>query len=174
MDRANKQAIIEDMQKRFDRMVSAVFIDFNGLDVAGVTSLRDELRKAKVDYKVVKNTLLRLAAKKRGWNDVLDTTLRGMTGIALSYEEPGAAAKVLREFAKKNAKVNIKAGLIDGQVITGEAVVSQLANMPGRDELRAKLLATFQAPAQQFVQQLQAVAQNMVYLLKAKSDKAEG
>ncbi|MCC6522339.1 MAG: 50S ribosomal protein L10 [Polyangiaceae bacterium] len=172
MERASKQAIIDDMQKRFDRMVSAVFIDFNGLDVAGATNLRDELRKAKVDYKVVKNTLLKLAAKKRGWNDVLGTTLRGMTGVALSYDEPGAAAKVLREFAKKNQKMRIKAGLVDGQLITGEAVVSQLATMPGKDELRAKLLATFQAPAQQFVQQLQAAAQNFVYLLKAKSDQA--
>jgi large subunit ribosomal protein L10 len=94
----------------------------------------------------------------------------GMTAIAWSFEDPSAAAKVFKAFQKTNDKLKVKAGLIDGKVISGDAVVNQLAVMPGKDELRAKLLATMQAPSQQFLQQLQAAAQNFVYLLKAKSE----
>lgn len=173
MQRTEKQAAIDFIKDRFDRMVSAVFVDYQGLDVASVTDLRDELRKAAVEYKVVKNTLARLAVKDSAFASDLEGALIGMTAIAWSYEEPGAAAKVLKAFKKTNENLKIKAGLIDGKVIDGDTVVNQLATMPGKDELRAKLLATFQAPAQQFVQQLQAPAQNFVYLLKAKEEKGD-
>lgn len=173
MQRTEKQAAIDFIKDRFDRMVSAVFVDYQGLDVASVTDLRDELRKAAVEYKVVKNTLARLAVKDSEFAGDLEGALIGMTAIAWSYEEPGAAAKVLKAFQKTNENLKIKAGLIDGRVIDGDTVVNQLATMPGKDELRAKLLATFQAPAQQFVQQLQAPAQNLVYLLKAKQEKGD-
>ena len=168
-----KQVVIDSIKDRFDRMVSAVFVDYKGLDVASVTQLRDELRKADVEYKVVKNTLTKLAIKDQLWAGELDETLTGMTAIAWSYEEPGAAAKVFKTFARKNQHLKVKAGLIDGRVLDSETVVNQLAVMPGRDELRAKLLATMQAPAQQFVQQLAAPAQNFVFLLKAKEGDGE-
>ena len=172
MLRAEKQAAIQDIKGRFERMVSAVFVDFQGLDVASVTKLRDELRKADVDYKVVKNTLARRAIEGNDWAQALGDTLIGMTAIAWSYEEPGAAAKVLKAFKKQNDKLKIKAGLIDGRVIDSDTVVNTLATMPGRDELRSMLLATMQAPLQQFLQQLQAPAQNFAYLLKAKQDES--
>ncbi|MCA9618074.1 MAG: 50S ribosomal protein L10 [Myxococcales bacterium] len=168
MLRTEKQETIDLVKGRFEKMVSAVFVDYQGLDVASVTALRDQLRKADVEYKVVKNTLTRLAVKDQGYAEELAPTLTGMTAIAWSYEDPSAAAKVLKAFQKDNEKLKIKAGLIDGKVIDEQAVVNQLAVMPGKDELRAKLLATLQAPAQQFVQQLQAPAQNFVYLLTAK------
>ena len=171
MLRSEKQSTISDIKDRFARMTSAVFVDFNGLDVASVTKLRDELRNAEVEYKVVKNTLTRLAVKGESYADDLSETLTGMTAIAWSYEDPSAAAKVLKAFRKTNEKLTIKAGLIDGKVIDGAGVENTLATMPGKDELRAKLLATMQAPAQQFVQQLNAAAQNFVYLLAAKNDQ---
>jgi large subunit ribosomal protein L10 len=149
-----------------------VFVNYQGLDVAAVTELRDQLRAAEVEYKVVKNTLTRLAIKDAEWANDLGETLQGMTAIAWSYEDPGAAAKVFKSFKKEHDQLEIKAGLIDGKVIDSETVVKQLATMPGKDELRAKLLATLQAPSQQFVQQLNAPAQNFMYLLQAK--KAEG
>lgn len=170
--RHDKQATIEHLKTRFDRMVSAVFVDFQGLTVAKVTDMRDRLRDAGVEYMVVKNTLTKLAVKEQPWSAQLGGVLVGMTGIAWSFEEPGAAAKVFKAFQKDNDKLRVKAGLVDGSVIDGDAVLNQLATMPGRDELRAKLLATFQAPAQQFVQQLAAPAQNFVYLLVAKKDAA--
>jgi large subunit ribosomal protein L10 len=95
-----------------------------------------------------------------------------MTGVAFSYEDPSAAAKVVKAFRKDNEKLKVKGGLVDGQIIAGDRVETDLASMPGKDELRAMLLATFQAPLTQFVQLLQAPAQNLAYVLKAKEEKA--
>jgi large subunit ribosomal protein L10 len=173
MLRNEKQAAIDVIKDRFERMVSAVFVDYQGLDVASVTTLRDQLREAGVEYKVVKNTLMRLAVKDEEFAGDLAETLTGMTAIAWCYEEPGLAAKIFKAFAKTNDNLKVKAGLVDGTVLDAATVVNQLATMPGKDELRAMLLATFQAPSQQFVRQLQAPAQNFMYLLKAKEDKGE-
>ncbi len=105
----------------------------------------------------------------------LARTLTGMTGVAWSYEEPGAAAKVVKAFRKEkdNEKLGVKAGLVDGSIIPGEKVETDLASMPGKNELRATLLATMQAPLQKLLQQLNAPAQNFVYVLKAKEEKAD-
>jgi large subunit ribosomal protein L10 len=174
MERADKEVVIGEVKQRFDRMTSAVFLDFKGLNVAVVTKLRDEFRKAGVEYRVVKNTLVRHAIKHHKWADKLDGTLTGMTGIAWSYEDPSAAAKVVKAFRKEkeHEKLTIKAGLIEGQVLNAEGVENQLATMPGKNELRATLLATMAAPMQQFLQQLNAPLQNFVYVLKAKEDAA--
>lgn len=174
MERAEKEVQIGEVKQRFDRMASAVFLDFQGLNVATVTKLRDEFRKAGVEYRVVKNTLVRHAIKHHAWASRLDDTLIGMTGIAWSYEDPSAAAKVVKAFRKEkeNEKLKIKAGLIEGQILNAEGVENQLATMPGKNELRATLLATMAAPLQQFLQQINAPAQNFVYLLKAKEDDA--
>ena len=174
MERSQKEARVGSIKERFDRMSSAVFLDFKGLNVEAVSKLRDEFRKSGVEYRVVKNTLVRHAIKHHGWASGLKASLVGMTGVAWSYEDPSAAAKVVKEFrrSKEHEKLKIKAGLIDGQVLTADAVESQLATMPGKNELRATLLMTLQAPLQQFLQQLNAPLQNFVYLLKAKEDKA--
>jgi large subunit ribosomal protein L10 len=174
MERSQKEARVGSLKERFDRMTSAVFLDFKGLNVEAVSKLRDEFRKSGVEYRVVKNTLVRHAIEHHGWAKGLKTSLVGMTGVAWSYEDPSAAAKVVKEFRKnkEHEKLKIKAGLIDGQVLTADAVESQLATMPGKNELRATLLATLQAPLQQFLQQLNAPLQNFVYLLKAKEEKA--
>jgi large subunit ribosomal protein L10 len=173
MERANKEAVVKTITEKFDRMTSAVFLDFKGLDVATVSKLRDEFRKSGVEYKVVKNTLIKHAIKQHAWAESLDKSLVGMTGVAFSFEDPSAAAKVVRTFRKDPAheKLKVKAGLIDGQVLPAEAVEKQLADMPGKNELRASLLATLQAPLSQLLQILQAPMQNFAYLLKAKEDK---
>lgn len=170
MERSQKEAIVGSVREKFERMSSAVFLDFKGLNVEAVTKLRDEFRKSGVEYRVVKNTLVRHAIKEHPWAQGLSKSLTGMTGVAWSFEDPSAAAKVIKAFRKDNQKLEIKAGLIEGQILSGEAVESQLATMPGKDELRARLLATLQAPLQQFVQQLNAPLQNFAYLLKAKED----
>jgi large subunit ribosomal protein L10 len=171
MLRAEKQATLESIRDRFARMTSAVFVDFTGLDVPTVTKLRDQLRAAAVEYKVVKNKLAKLAIKDQPYANDAAVTLRGMTGVAWCYEDPSAAAKIFKAFTKDNEKLKIKGGVVEGRVIDAEAVVNQLATMPGKDEVRAQLLCTMQAPAQQFLQQLQAPSQNFVYLLKAKEDQ---
>lgn len=173
MDRTTKDARIGEIRARFDKMSAAVFLDFKGMTVANVTQLRAEFRKAGVDYKVCKNTLVKHALKEAPFKAKLDGALVGMTGIAWSYEDPSAAAKVVKAFRKDPAgeKLQIKAGLVDGSVLDASAVEEQLASMPGKNELRAKLLATLQAPLQNFVALLAAPSQNFVYVLSAKERK---
>jgi large subunit ribosomal protein L10 len=172
MERSVKAVAIGDIKGRFDKMTSAVFLDFKGMTVEEVSKLRTEFRKSGVEYRVVKNTLVKQALKDKPWGKVLSDTLKGMTGVAWSYEDPSAAAKVVKAFRKDNEKLKVKAGLIEGQLLDGKAVETQLATMPGKDELRAQLLATLQAPLQSFVALLQAPAQNLVYVLSAKEREA--
>lgn len=168
MLRTDKATQIEDIKARFAKMTSAVLIDFQGMTVEEVTKLRDDLRARGVDYKVVKNKLVRHALAGAPWLGKLEGALKGMTGIAWSYEEPSAAAKVLRDFVKDNEKLKIKAGVLEGQVLDGKAVETQLASMPGKNEARAMLLATLIAAPQRFVMLLNTPGGNLVRVLKAK------
>jgi large subunit ribosomal protein L10 len=172
--RKAKNTAIGELRARFDKMTSAVLVDYKGLNVETVTKLRAEFRKAGVEYKVVKNTLVKQALKGTKLGDVLGKSFRGMTGVAWSYEDPSAAAKVVKAFKKDNEKLTIRGGIIEGQLLDAKAVEEQLATMPGKDELRASLLATLQAPLQQFVALLAAPAQNFAYLLDAKHRQMGG
>src|SRR5450755_3430895 len=127
MIRATKDAQIGQIKARFDKMTAAVFLDFKGMTVEHVTALRAEFRKAGVEYKVVKNTLVKHALKDAPYKQKLKGALTGMTGIAWSYEDPSAAAKVVKAFRKEEAgeKLQVKAGLIDGSVLDPRAVEDQ-------------------------------------------------
>lgn len=171
MLRSEKQTAIADIKSRFDRMSSAVFVDYSGMTVAEVSKLRNVLREKGVEYKVLKNTLVKQALKEQPYAEQLSASLRGMTGVAWSFEEPSAAARVLKDFVKENEKLKIKAGLLDGQVLDGKAVENQLATLPNKDEARSMLLATFMAPAQQFVMLINTPAGNMVRVLRAKQEQ---
>src|SRR6478609_419416 len=160
-----KNVQIGEVKTRFAKMTSAIFLDYKGMTVENDTKLRAEFRKAGVEYKVVKNTLVKHALKGSKYDAKLGKTLAGMTGIAWSYEDPSAAAKVVKAFRKDNEKLQVKAGLVEGQLLDAAGVESKLALMPGKDEVRAQLLATLQAPLQNFVALLQAPAQNLMYLL---------
>ena len=167
-------ALIKD---HFQRATTAVFLDFSGVDVEQVTSLRTQFRKAGVDYRVVKNTLIKLAIKDTSFDsEDVSGRLKGQTGVAWSYEDPSAAAKVVKAFRAvndANKKLNVKFGVIEAKVMPGEEVETVLATMPGKDEIRAQLLATLQAPAQNLVQLLQAPAQNLAYALDAYRKQLE-
>ena len=170
--RDGKTAVIGTVKTKFEKMTSAVFLDYKGLTVEQATTLRAHFRKAGVEYKVVKNTLVKQAIKDTPYAKKLDDVLVGMTGIAWCYEDPSAAAKVVKQY-KKDAgeageKLKVKGGLIEGEVLDAKRVENELATMPGKDELRATLLATLQAPLSQFVRLLQAPSQNFVYVLAAK------
>lgn len=172
--KSGKQLVIGEVKDRFEKMTSVVFVDYKGMTVASATKLRAQFKAAGVDYKVVKNTLVRQAIKDAPYAASVNSSLVGMTGVAWSYEDPSAAAKVVKNFRKEEGpageKLTVKAGVLDGQVLDANAVLEQLAMLPGKDELRGTLLATLQAPLQQFVRLLQAPAQNFVYVLAAKKD----
>lgn len=171
MLRADKETVVQDVKERFSRMSSAVFVDYSGMSVAEVTALRERLREKGVEYQVVKNTLVRRALAEQPFVGTLAESLKGMTGVAWSYEEPSAAARVVKDYIKENEKLKIKAGLLDGQVLDAKAVETQLATLPSKDEARASLLATLMAPAQQLVMLLNTPAGNFARVLQAKADK---
>jgi large subunit ribosomal protein L10 len=175
MLRAEKEAALQSIREGFSEMSSAVFVDYAGLTVEQVTDLRAKFRAKGVKYQVLKNTLIRKALAEESFLDSLsEKALRGMTGVAWSYEEPSAAARILKEFVKTNEKLTIKAGLMDGEVLDAKAVENQLATLPSKDEARATLLAQMMAPAQTLVRLLNAPAQNFALLLEAKKVKDGG
>jgi len=166
MDRNTKESQVAELKEKLARTTSLVLADYRGLTVPAVTTLRDEFRKVQCEYKVYKNTLVKLAVKGTPMEN-LGKLLEGPTAIIFAYESPAVSAKVATKFAKDSEKFVVKGGYFEGQILDTAGVAS-LALMPGKDELRAKLLATFQAPATDFVRQIAAGGQNFVYLLAAK------
>ena len=158
-------ALVEKMQ----RAVSGVLVDYRGLTVEEDTALRNELRKADVDYKVVKNTLTRFAANEIGYDD-LDPFLHGPTSLAMTYEDPVAAAKTLVEFSKKHEALEVKAGFVDGKVLDANEI-KQLAALPSREELVAKALGGLNAPISGFVHVLNANLRGLAIVLNAIAEK---
>ena len=118
-----KAAVVEEMKEKMQSAQGAVFVGFTGLTVADVTKLRRKFREGGVDYKVIKNTLTRIAADELGYH-ALDAVLEGPTAIAYSTEDAVAPAKILKEFIKetKTEALSVKAGIVDGQVIDAAAV----------------------------------------------------
>ena len=174
---AIKQEQIDLIKDRFERSTAAVLVDFRGLNVLKATELRNLFRKAGVDYKVVKNKLVQKAVKGTKLdNEAFLKNLVGQTGIAWSYEDPSTAAKILKDFRKDEViaqRLAIKCGVIENTVMDGSRVETELATMPGKDEIRAMLLATLNAPAQSLVRQLQAAGQNLTYALDARMRQLE-
>jgi large subunit ribosomal protein L10 len=174
MARPEKAQAVEFLRDRFARMSSAVLVDYVGMNVEDVSRLRAAFRAKGIEYKVVKNTLVYKALEGQPWLSQLKGPLRGMTGIAWSFEEPSLAARILKEFRKEGEKPALKAGVLEGTVLDGRAVEEQLAALPSKDEARAMLLATLLAPAQHFVMLLAAPAREMVGVLAAKERQAAG
>jgi large subunit ribosomal protein L10 len=175
MIRTEKEAAVAKIREGFAGMSSAVFLDYAGLTVEQIDNLRNKFRERGVTYKVYKNTLIKKALKDEAYLEALSKkALKGMTGVALSYEEPSAAARIVRDFVKDNEKLTIKAGLMDGAVLDAKAVENQLATLPSKDEARSGLLAQLMAPAQTFVRLINAPAQNFVLVLEAKRNKDAG
>ncbi len=175
--RALKEQQVADIRERFSRATSAVLLNFRGLSVARTTELRNQFRKAGVDFRVVKNSLVKIAVKDTKLdNDVFKKALAGETAIAWTYEDPSIAAKLVKEF-RKDEKIalalTIKCGVLENQVMAGERVESELATLPGKDEVRAMLLAQLLAPAQKLVMQLAAPGQNLAFALDARKRQLE-
>jgi large subunit ribosomal protein L10 len=168
MLRSEKDQEIASLKDRFSRMSSAVFLNYQGMTVEEVSKLRDTFRAGGVEYQVVKNTLVKHALKEQPYADTLMKALKGMTGVAWSYEEPSKAARIVKEFRRDIDKLTVKAGLLEGQVLDASAVENTLATMPSKDEARAMLLATMMAPAQRMVMLLNAPARNFVGVLAAR------
>ena len=150
-----KKGIVADIKGKFEKAQSAVLVDYRGLNVAEVTELRNQLRKAGVEYAVLKNTMINLAVKGMGY-DGIEKHLEGPTAVAFGYEDAVAPAKILSDFAKKNKNLTVKCGVCDGAYID-EAGVTALANTPSREVLIARIMGSMMSSVSKFVYCVEAI-----------------
>lgn len=164
-----KKLVVEDIKQKIQDAKSVVFVKFNGLTVAEDTALRREFRKANVEYKVLKNTLIRRAFNDLGVTD-FDEDLNGPTSVAFGPDETGAAKIVMEAVKKYDKKVTVKSAFVDGGRVD-ENGVKTLAAMPSKEELVAKMLGSLQAPIANFVGVLSAMPRSLVIALNAIAEK---
>ncbi|KRM79729.1 50S ribosomal protein L10 [Lapidilactobacillus dextrinicus DSM 20335] len=153
---AKKAEAVEEIVDKFNRAKSAVVVDYLGLNVEQATALRKDLREAGVEMKVIKNTYLRRAADKAGYEG-LDETFTGPTAIAFSYEDVVAPARIMAKYAKDIDALEIKGGIIEGKV-ADLATINELASLPSREGLLSMLLSVLQAPVRNVAYAVKAVA----------------
>ena len=166
MNRDNKQELVTEMHERLARAKAVFLADFRGMDVGKATTLRNELRSASVEYRVFKNTLLERASQGTDM-ECLSPYLTGPTAIAISYDDPVSAAKVLSKFAKDpQGKFVLKVGVLSGKLLDVKQIQA-LADLPSREVLLAKMLGSMQAPATNFVGVLAALPGSLVRALDA-------
>ena len=157
-NRQMKQAKVEEIKEKLQKSQSVILASYQGLTVEEDTQLRKSLREAGVEYKVYKNTLVILAAKELGIEG-LDEHLQGPISIAIGYDDVTAPARILNDFAKTHKKLELKAGLVQGEIYDADKV-KQLANIPSKDVLIAKLLGSIKSPLSKFAYLLNAIKES--------------
>lgn len=154
---AQKKQAVAQIVESLKSAQAGVLVDYRGLTVEEDTQLRNELRKANVQYFVAKNTLIRFAAKETGL-EALDEILSGPTALAVSSEDPVAPAKILSDFAKKNEKLELKSGFMDGKVMSLDEV-KILASTPSKETLIAKMMGSLNSPVSGLVRLLNTIVE---------------
>ena len=163
--RAQKEDSLKDLQDKLGRMKAAVLVNFFGLKVSEVTQMRNLLRAEKIDYLVIKKTLLKKAASVLGLN-LEPEQFTGGVGIALTYEDEVAPAKILAKFSKDHEALKIHAGILENKLVDKASVLA-LAKLPAKPELLAKAIGSIKAPLSGFVNVLAGNLRGLVQVLKA-------
>jgi len=168
---SQKKELVETIAKDLGDAEITFLVDYKGLTVSQVTELRAKLREVGAQMAVVKNTLMRLAAKGTG-SEVLTDLFKGPNAIIISKDDPVAPAKVISEFLKANEKIQLKGASLDGKFLSEEDV-KQLAKMPSKEELLAKLVCTLNAVPTNFVNVLAGVPRSFLNVLNAVKDQED-
>ena len=169
MKRPDKEQLVVELKEKIGNAKALYYTDFTGLNVKSMTELRRRLRKAKVEYVVIKNTLALRAVNESG---LVSQKLKGPTGIVIA-KDPVAAAKVLTDFAKDNDKrPAVKGGLFDGRSVDA-AQVAKLANMPSREQMLSQLGGYMQAPMTQFATAMNSLLSNFAGAFEALKAQRE-
>jgi large subunit ribosomal protein L10 len=163
LQRKEKEALVADLHEKLQEAKAAILTDFTGLNVDQITQLRRTLKKSAVDYKVVKNTLLRRASQDTDI-EILTEHVVGPIAIALAYEDPVAPAKILLEFSKAQPALEIKAGMVTGTVMSPQDIKT-LASLPSKEVLVAKFASLLKAIPTRFVQVLNTPLQRLILTL---------
>ena len=169
MNKAQKQEEINELKAKFQAAKSAILTDYKGLSVAEITALRNELRKSQVEYRVVKNTLAIRASEGTSVEKLRDH-LQGPTGLVLGFGDPVSAAKLVMEYARKQEKLKVRVGLVEGQVADA-AALKAISMLPSREGLLSMMAAGFQAPASKLARLLNASVARLGYALTSLKDK---
>lgn len=172
ISKEKKVDVVNQLTDLFKNAKSVVFADYKGVSVQDFATLRGKLREKDVVYKVAKKTLIKLAAEQAGFKDIPEEVFEGQVGAAFSQGDEVAAAKTLFEFSKDNENIKLLGALMEGRTLSKEETL-QLAKIPGKEELLAKLVGSMQAPISGFHGTLHALMRNLVGVISAYKDKVE-
>lgn len=172
MQREQKQQVLGEIKEAWKNVASIVIADYRGITVPVVTTMRDDFRKAGCHYRVIKNSLVKIAVKGSKMEPITQLMTGTTAVIWTTGDAPQPPAQVALKWAKDEPKFQIKGGYYEGQVLD-LAGVETLAKMPGKAEIRASMLMTFLAAPQGFVAQLAAGPQNFAYLIDARRRQLE-
>jgi large subunit ribosomal protein L10 len=169
LNRNEKRQIVDDFSKKMEGVQAAVLTHYRGLNVEQINALRRRFREENISYHVVKNTMMKLAAKGTDM-EKLNGYFKGPTAIAISHGDPVSLAKILSEFVKTQPKLEIKIGLIQGKVSSPDEIKA-LATMPSREVLLAQILGGIQAPAQELAGVISSGLQQVAGVIQARVDQ---
>jgi len=169
LNKEEKIRVVSELQGKFERAKGVVFTDYRGLNVEEITGLRNSLREASLEYKVIKNTLAKRAAEGTPIHAARDI-LNGPVGIAVGYDDPVLLAKKVLDFSKKNNKLEIRGGIIEGGLYTPEQLKT-ISELPSREIQLSMLVGAMQSPLSKMAGVLTATISRFAYALQALKDK---
>lgn len=168
--KAQKKEIIGGLKNKLDDMKSAVFVNFSGIPVKEINTLRNTCKDENIGYVVAKKTLLKKVLTEKGFTDIKDDNFSGEVATVIGFEDEIAPAKLISAFAKDHDKMKILGGVLEGAIID-ESKVKALAKLPSKQELLAKTVGSIAAPLSGFVNVLAGNLRNFVYALNAIKEK---